>query len=283
MDPVNQSILYYGTHRLYRTIDEGANRLPITQDQTRGTGYITTIAIAPSNSQAIYVGTSDGVIAVSLDGGTTFNRFVFAVSRWFTEIAVNPTDPLHAIATASTLGVPHATETRNAGATFISTIGASLPDIPVHSALFVPGTSTFMVGTEFGVLQTTNGGAQWTQGPPGLPNTIVYDLAYAPISGTVFASTHGRGVFAFRPGATPAVLRGDVDGDGRVTAQDALLVQQSLVGMELPPGRSVFPQGDANCDGRLQGIDVLLVLRASVGLPNAGACVGTMFNLQPAS
>ncbi len=250
MDPLNHSTLYFGTQRLYRTTDEGVLWVPISGDLTRGSGFITSIAIAPSNSQVIYIGTSDGVIAVTLDGGFTYNRFVFAVPRWFTEIAVNPTDPLYAIATASTLGVPHATETRNAGGTFNAGIGTLLPDIPVHSALFVPGTTTFMIGTEFGVLQTTNGGAQWTQGPPGLPSTIVYDLAYAPITGTVFAATHGRGVFAFRPGATPAVLRGDVDGDGRLTAQDALLVQQVLVGMELPPGRSAFPHGDANCDGR---------------------------------
>ncbi|MGQ0639189.1 MAG: dockerin type I domain-containing protein [Gemmatimonadaceae bacterium] len=279
MDPANPATLYFGTQRLYRTTNEGQLWVPISNDLTRGSGFITTIALAPSNSQIIYVGTSDGVISVSQNGGVTFSPFVFAVARWFTEIVVDPTDPLHAIAVASTAGSPHATETRNGGVSFNTTIGATLPDIPVHSALFVPGTSTFLVGTDFGVLQTQNGGAQWTQGPPGLPATIVYDLAYAPSTGTVFASTHGRGIFAYRYGSTPTVLRGDVDGDGRVTAQDALLVQQALVGIELPPGRSAYPQGDANCDGRLQGIDVLLVMRAVVGLPNGSACVGTMFQL----
>jgi hypothetical protein len=129
-------------------------------------------------------------------------------------------------------------------------------------------------------MQTQNGGQQWTQGPPGLPRTIVYDLAYAPATGTVFASTHGRGIFAYRYGTTPAILRGDVDGDGRVTAQDALLVQQAFVGIELPPGRTAFPHGDANCDGRLQGLDVLLIMRAAVGLPNTGSCVGTLLQVR---
>jgi photosystem II stability/assembly factor-like uncharacterized protein len=279
LDPGNPATLYFGTQRLYRSTNEGVIWAPISGDLTRGSGFITSIALAPSNSQVIYVATSDGVISVSQNGGTTFTSFVFAVARHFTEIVIDPTNPLRAIATASTFGAPKATETRDGGQSFNSSIGTTLPDIPVHSAMFLPGTSTFLVGTEFGVMQTQNNGAQWTQGPPGLPQTIVYDLAYAPLTGTVFASTHGRGIFAYRYGSTPTVLRGDVDGDGRVSAQDALLVQQALVGIELPPGRSVFPQGDANCDGRLQGVDVLLMLRAAVGLPNGNACVGSMFNV----
>lgn len=282
IDPQTPTTLYFGTQRMYKTVNEGTQWVPISGDLTKGSGYITTIAVAPSNPQVIYVGTSDGVVAVSQNGGLTFNRLVFANARWFTEVAIDPVDPLHAIAVASTLGAPHATETRDGGGSFFTTVGNALPDIPVHSAMFLPGTNTFLVGTEFGVLQTTLGSGVWQQGPPGLPSTIVYDVTYAPTTSTIFASTHGRGVFAYRTGTSPVVLRGDVDGDGRLSAQDALLIQQALVGMELPAGRSAFPHGDANCDGRLQGIDVLLVMRAAVGLTNTGACVGTMFNVQTA-
>lgn len=280
IDPVTPTTLYFGTQRLYRTTNEGSFWQPISGDLTKGSGFITTIAIAPSNPQVIYIGTSDGVVAITQNGGLSYNQLAFAVARHFTEIAIDPVDPLHAIAVASTLGAPHATETRNGGGSFLTTVGSTLPDIPVHSAMFVPGTNTFLVGTDFGVLQTTLGSATWAQGPPGLPSTIVYDLQYAPATSTIFASTHGRGIFAYRTGTSPVVLRGDVDGDGRLSAQDALLIQQALVGMELPSGRNAFPNGDANCDGRLQGIDVLLVMRASVGLTNTGACVGTMFNVQ---
>jgi hypothetical protein len=185
------------------------------------------------------------------------------------------------IATASTLNAPRATETRDGGQSFFAGIGANLPNIPVHVGLQIPNSNLFMVGTDVGVLQTVNGGQSWTQGPPGLPLTIVHDLVYSPITGTVYAGTFGRGVFAYRPGATPAVLRGDVDKDGAVSAQDALHIQQAIVGIELPPGRSAFPEGDANCDGRLTGVDALLVLRSVVGLPNPGVCVGTAQRVAP--
>jgi photosystem II stability/assembly factor-like uncharacterized protein len=281
MDPVSPSTLYFGTHRLYRTTDEGANWNLITDDITRGSGFITALSVAPTDSRVIWVGTSDGVLAVSKDAGASWLRLVFGTTRNFTRIVIDPSNVNHVIATASTLGAPRATETLDGGFSFFAGIGANLPNIPVHVGLQIPNSNIFMVGTDYGVLQTTNGGASWTQGPLGLPLTIIHDLLYVPLTGTIFAGTFGRGVFAYRPGVTPAVLRGDVDKDGRLSAQDALHIQQALVGIELPGGRSAYPEGDANCDGRLSAVDALLVLRNVVGLPNPGACVGTSLREAP--
>lgn len=275
MDPVSTSTLYFGTHRLYRTTNEGLNWQLIADDITRGSGYITALAVAPGDSRVIWAGTSDGNLAVSRDAGANWLVLQFATARTFSRIIIDPADVNHVIATGSTLNAPRATETRDGGQSFFAGIGLNLPDIPVHVGLQIPNSNLFMVGTDAGVLQTVNGGATWTQGPPGLPVSIIHDLVYSPITGTVYAATFGRGVFAFRPGATPPVLRGDVDRDGRLSAQDALHIQQALVGLELPSGRSAYPEGDANCDGRLTAVDALLVLRSVVGLPNSGACVGT--------
>lgn len=281
MDPVSSSTLYFGTHRVYRTTNEGLSWQQITDDLTRGSGFISALAVAQADSRVIWVGTSDGVLAVSRDAGASWLRLVFGTTRNFTRIVIDPADVNHVIATASTLNAPRATETRDGGQTFFAGIGANLPNIPVHVGVQIPNSNVFMVGTDAGVLQTVNGGQTWTQGPPGLPLTIIHDLVYAPLTGTIYAGTFGRGVFAYRPGATPPVLRGDVDKDGSVTAQDALQIQQALVGIELPAGRSAFPEGDANCDGRLTGVDALLVLRNVVGLPNAGVCVGTAQRVAP--
>lgn len=274
MDPVVPTTLYFGTQRLYKTTNEGVLWLPISPDLTRGSGYITSISVAPSNPLIIYVATSDGVISRTLDGGQTYSSFVFAVNRYFTRIVISPADPQRVIATASTFGAPSITQTRDGGATFSAAIGTSLAGIPVHAATFIPGTSMLMAGAEFGVMQSTDDGATWTQGPPGLPATAVYDVAYIGATTTVIASTYGRGMFAFNLGASVAVLRGDVDLDGQVTAADAQLIQQAIVGVDISP-LAPYPRGDTNCDKKLEGVDVLLALRMAVGLSNAGACVGT--------
>ena len=64
--------------------------------------------------------------------------------------------------------------------------------------------------------------------------------------------------------------------DGTVNAFDALLIQQALLGLQLPGGLTAQPQGDTNCNGKLEVADVLITLRAAVGLTTSGACVGTM-------
>jgi hypothetical protein len=81
-------------------------------------------------------------------------------------------------------------------------------------------------------------------------------------------------MFVYDVGAATAVLRGDANGDGRVDAFDALLIQQALTGAG-PSTTSIYPRGDANCNGIIDTADYLLVLRAAVGLPTGSACVGT--------
>lgn len=58
-------------------------------------------------------------------------------------------------------------------------------------------------------------------------------------------------------GGTP--LRGDVDGDGRVTAADARIIADYLVGRAAPAGVNVAERGDVNGDGRVTSVDAAIV------------------------
>jgi len=89
------------------------------------------------------------------------------------------------------------------------------------------------------------------------------------------AATYGRGIWSYDFAAPGAVLRGDVNNDGSVTAADALLIQQALIGVQIPSAVRLFPAADANCDGRMQVLDALLVLKFAVGEQTA-TCVGTV-------
>ena len=68
----------------------------------------------------------------------------------------------------------------------------------------------------------------------------------------------------------------DVNRDGAVNALDALLIQQALVGLQMPLGLTILPHGDANCDGRVKAADALIVLRAAVGSPRRGHASGRL-------
>lgn len=274
IDPVTPTTLYFGTHRLYRTTDEGRNWLAISADLTKGSGTIRTIAVAKSDPLTIWTGASDGNVQVSRDGGVTFTPVIAGLpTRTATRIVVDPADGAHALVTFSGFGTGHVFETTNAGTTW-KDISTGLIDAPVNSAVIIPGLG-YMVGTDVGVYQTTDGGVTWQPGPPGLPNVIVQDLIYLPATRQVIAGTYGRGIHAYTVGADVGVLRGDVNQDGKVDAFDALLIQQAIVG-SLPTGSVAFPRGDANCNGAIDAGDVILALRAAVGLPTANACVNTV-------
>jgi hypothetical protein len=60
-------------------------------------------------------------------------------------------------------------------------------------------------------------------------------------------------------------IRGDVDGDGSVTAADAEALRAYLVRGTVPAGRSILPAGDANADGRVTAADAALISRYAAG------------------
>jgi photosystem II stability/assembly factor-like uncharacterized protein len=275
IDPVTPTTLYFATHRLYRTTNEGQQWVPISSDLTKGTGRITTVAVSASDPQTVYVGTSDGQVQVTRDGGVLFMNITAGLpTRSITRVVIDPSDAAHALVTLSGFGTGHLFETTSAGATWRDISGTGLVDAPANAAVFIPGFG-IMVGTDVGVYQTTDGGVTWQAGPAGMPNVIIQDLVYVPALKQIAAGTYGRGMFTFTVGADAGVLRGDVNADGKVDAFDALLIQQAIVG-SLPTGSVAFPRGDANCNGFIDAGDVLLVLRTAVGLPTTNACVNTV-------
>lgn len=72
-----------------------------------------------------------------------------------------------------------------------------------------------------------------------------------------------------------AVLRGDPNKDGAITAQDALGVLADVVGKPLPAGWNVARGGDADCDGEITALDALIILSKVVGKDVSRFCIGT--------
>jgi photosystem II stability/assembly factor-like uncharacterized protein len=271
LDPTRSTRLYFGGARLYRTGNEGTQWNPISGDLTRGSGVINAIAVAPTDSAVIFVGTTDGNVRVSRDFGTTFQvpSFTFP-TRSITDFAIDPTSASTAVVTVGGTGGPHVYLTRDGGVNW-SDITGTLPDVSTGAAVFGPGGRLY-IGNMLGVYASPNLGATWTK-EDGLPMIRVTDLVFNSKTNRLYAATYGRGVWAFDVGTAAPVLRGDVNGDGQVNAADALVIQQGLTGVQLPASTVLFPAGDANCDGKLDVLDVVTVLRFAAG--SAVGCVGT--------
>jgi hypothetical protein len=102
----------------------------------------------------------------------------------------------------------HVFKTTNRGSAWTD-ISGDLPNTPVNFLVIDPDApSTLFVATDVGVFYSTTGGTNWTSLVNRLPRIAVLGLTLHKPSGTLRASTHGRGAWDiniadFTPGPPP--------------------------------------------------------------------------------
>ncbi|MCP4294003.1 MAG: T9SS type A sorting domain-containing protein [Proteobacteria bacterium] len=217
LDPNDPSILYYGTYRLYRSMNHAQTWEVISEDLTDGLhpsgslsyGTLSTIDVSPSNSSVIYVGTDDGNVQVTFDGGMNWTNISSGLpDRYITQVAVDYEDELTAYVTVSGYRqldyLPHILKTTDGGENWFD-ISGNLPEIPLNDVIIDPDQdSTLYVANDLGVWFTTNFGQHWEVLGDNLPMTIVNDLTLHKDSRTLIAATFGRSMFTYQLADPPS-------------------------------------------------------------------------------
>lgn len=223
--PANHNHLVFGGYGdVCETIDGGTSwavsnaSLPLGQ-------AVQSVTIASANAAYIYAGTSGGQIVRTTNGNTG------AAATWsqcnmgnlslqpVTAIAVDTNDANTIYFTYGGFGSHHVYKmvgcpSTTAAATWTDISGSGvnlLPDVPVNSIVEYPSTTStdpaLIIGTDIGVFVTTNNGSSWSQLQTGLPNVPV-DMLFTDRSyTTLFAATHGRGMWqvAIPAGSPPSI------------------------------------------------------------------------------
>jgi hypothetical protein len=218
LDMKSSQNLYFGTFRLYQTMNGGTSWAAITSDLTSDSSqnFVTTIAVAPSDSNTIYAGTSDGRIwqsAQALSGATDIHMVNQSnqPERSVTAIAVDSANPKAAFAAYSGFSCPgvngcdglgHVFYTNNFGASWLQVDG-NLPDVPVNDIVIDPTDATdntIYIAADSGVYASANatagGATTWSVLQTGLPNSQVLALRLRNTSRTLVAGTYGRGLWS---------------------------------------------------------------------------------------
>lgn len=208
-DPNNPQILYFGANRLYKTTNRAEFWQVISPDLTNGGvnsnvvyGTITAIAVAPSNSQFIYVGTDDGNVWRTENGGGDWISISAGLPlRWVTRMAVDPYDEGTVYITLSGYRydnyLPHVFRSTGGGGNWQDITG-DLPEAPANDIIVDTSLdSTLYLATDFGVFVTRNLGQNWSMLGDNLPNVPIVDLDFHQPTRTIVAATYGRSMYTF--------------------------------------------------------------------------------------
>jgi hypothetical protein len=186
----------------------------------RAGGFVAELQRAPSDVNTLWAATSTGRIFVSKNANdpnpatVTFDRIDNDATaqndppRYPTSIYVDPKDPNHAWITYSgynskTPATPgHVFEVRYVpeASTFINRDGHKINgygDIPAQ-AIIVTERGTYYVANDYNVVVKEPNSDVWKMSPAGLPNMLVTDLAYVPQKDTLYAATHGQGIWELK-------------------------------------------------------------------------------------
>jgi photosystem II stability/assembly factor-like uncharacterized protein len=211
ISPHNPNIIYHGMQYLFRSLDRGDTWERISPDLTYNIKsemgdipYQTLFSISesPLKYGVIYVGTDDGRIHVTKDGGKSWQEIMKGLPyrKWVSRMVASQYD----------MGTVYMTqngkrEDDTAAYVWKSTdygqtwkrISGNIPCGPVNVIREDPiDRNILYVGTDIGVYVTSDGGKTWNILGNNLPSCFVQDLIVHPRDNVIVIATHGRGMWA---------------------------------------------------------------------------------------
>jgi photosystem II stability/assembly factor-like uncharacterized protein len=213
ISPHNPRTLYYGGDHLFRSLNRGEQWEEISPDLTHGKpgpaadfGHtLTTIAESPLKPGLVYVGSDDGKVQVTRNGGVSWTDVSdripgVASERWVTRLECSRfaegTAYLALDRHRNDDLAPYLFVTTDYGASWKSLAGTLPAEGPVYVIREDPRNRNLLfAGTEFALFASFDRGATWHRFRAGLPTVAIHDLVVHPRDRELVIATHGRGLW----------------------------------------------------------------------------------------
>jgi hypothetical protein len=240
ISPHDGNTIYHGANKLLKSTSRGDGLTAISDDLTTndpkklttgkgGDGNIqyctiTTVDESPIVRDLLYVGTDDGNVWVTKDGGKAWTKLNDKIpgnpGLWVTRVIASRHLPGTAYVTfngyRSDDFKAYVYKTADYGQTWTS-IAAGLPGKAVNVIREdVVNPNLLFVGMDFGLYVSIDGGKAWTEMKNNLPTQPIHDLQVHPREHDLIVGTHGRGIFIADISALQEI-------DSKVLASDAFL------------------------------------------------------------
>ncbi len=229
--------VWVGTYGLWCTENDGRSWKPASP--IFDGSAISAIEISTRNPHVMFVGTTEGGIFRSIDGGKKWSENLAGLDippRLITRIEAHPRWPATVVVTVAGTGLAgaalagaeqklpysHVFRSDDMGETWKDLdTHHRLPDVVYNALAFEthPPYRLF-VGGDAGVWMATRGGGWASVAGSNLPNVVVSDLVFHKNSRTLTAATYGRGIWRLK---VPKGSKGFKVRSGRPVKDDAVL------------------------------------------------------------
>lgn len=186
-----------------RQLQEKSGGLTIDNSTAENNTTIFSICESPVDPNIIWVGTDDGNVQLTIDGGRTWSKLNGNITDLPPLAFISGIDADHADKNTAWITVdahrngdlkPYVYVTHDLGKTWQSLIKPSIKGFchvirqdPVNPRLL-------FLGTESGLFISPDGGQEWIRFKNKVPQTGVYDMAFQPDEQDLVLATHGRGI-----------------------------------------------------------------------------------------
>ena len=249
LSPNEKGTIYIGSQFLFRSRDHGDSWDRISPDlstnnidrqQQEKSGGITidnsaaemhttiySISESPKAKGMIWVGTDDGNIQLTRDGGKSWTNLTKSLGlgpdNWISWVEASRHDAATAYIAVDNhvFGdmAPHIFKTADFGKSWKRIVGPSTPGVRGYAHVIKEDRidpKLLFAGTEFGMFVSRDGGTAWEAfKPSGFPAVAVRDIVTTPQGDDLVMATHGRGIWIVDDvsplrALTPAVTGADV-------------------------------------------------------------------------
>ncbi|MDJ0654037.1 MAG: hypothetical protein QNJ40_07790 [Xanthomonadales bacterium] len=226
LSPNKPGTIYYGAQYLFRSKDRGesweaispdlttddpqgqrqAQSGGLTIDNSTAENYTTIYSISesPLNHRTIWVGTDDGNVQLTRNGGRGWDNVVGNIDgvpagTWVSRIEASPHDEATAFVTfdGHRRGdmQTYLLRTTDYGASWTSLVTDDIDGYAWVIKQDPVNPDLLFLGTEEGLYISLDGGVNWARFSENLPRVAVHDLVIHPTEHDLVIGTHGRGVY----------------------------------------------------------------------------------------
>ena len=205
----NQDVFYFGSNKFHRSMSKGDSLVTLSTDLTTNPtqgdvpfGTTTTISESPIRFGLIYVGTDDGNVQVSKDGGNSFTMISQKLPKglYVSRVIASKYNVARVYVTLNGYRNDHFNAYVYQSDDYGTTWKQIMKDLPLEPVNVIKedavAEQVLYVGTDGGLYVSLDGGNSSMAWTKGLPASVpVHDLEIHPRDHEIVLGTHGRSLY----------------------------------------------------------------------------------------